>query len=87
VSDHDDPRINPRELAAFLAPGSTLTPDGRGPITTLSAGVGAIVVAVLLPPSGFRAAFKNRGPIDGFLVLYEVFLLAVIAATVWSSWS
>jgi hypothetical protein len=30
VSDHDDPRINPRELAAFLAPGSTPTPDGRG---------------------------------------------------------
>ncbi|MDX6309814.1 MAG: hypothetical protein QOI06_2860 [Nocardioidaceae bacterium] len=50
-------------------------------LSALSTIVGAIVVAVLTP-LGYRVAFEKDGTVEGVLVLYEVFLLAVIALTI-----
>ena len=52
-------------------------------LSTLSTIVGAGLVAVLTPLA-YRVAFKNHGLVEGVLVFYEFFLLAVVALTVCS---
>lgn len=53
-------------------------------LMSLLAAIGGAIVVLVLAPIGYEAVFRNTGAIEGVLVLYELFLLAVVGATAWS---